>query len=113
MRSDEHHERFAKAVELPLGAVAVLWLPLIVVPLVAHLPAGMAAGFKAIDYLVWALFVVEYLVKLRLTPSRRQFFTHHVLDLVVVAVPVLRPLRALRLCAPCGLPASAASSRTA
>ena len=36
-------------------------------------------------------------VKLYLAPSRRRFFTCHLLDLAVVALPVLRPLRALRL----------------
>ena len=63
----------------------------------AHLPASVADTFNAIDYLVWAIFVVEYLVRLYLAPSRRLFFTRHLVDLAVVALPALRPLRALRL----------------
>jgi voltage-gated potassium channel len=47
--------------------------------------------------MVWAVFVVEYLVRLYLAPSRRRFFTRHLVDLAVVALPALRPLRALRL----------------
>lgn len=46
---------------------------------------------------MWAAFAFEYLTKLYLVRDRRHFVTHHLVDLVVIAVPVLRPLRALRL----------------
>jgi voltage-gated potassium channel len=96
-RSQDTYDRFAIAVEVPMTVLAILWLPVLVVPFVVHLSAGLAATFNFIDYFVWALFAVEYLVKLYLSPSRSVFFKHHLFDLVVVAVPVLRPLRALRL----------------
>ena len=96
-RSQEAYDRFAAAVDLPLIVLALLWLPVLVLPLVLRLPAHIAAIFEGIDYFVWACFVVEYGVKLYLAPSRRRFFTHHLLDLVVIALPLLRPLRALRL----------------
>lgn len=57
----------------------------------------MAAGLNAIDYTVWAVFVVEYLVKLYLAPSRRRFVRTHLLDLVVIVIPFLRPLRVVRV----------------
>ena len=96
-RSQYAYDRFSAAVDLPLMILALLWLPVLVVPLVAHLSAGVAGTFDVIDYLVWAAFVVEYLVKLYLAPSRRRFIARHLVDLAVVALPVLRPLRALRL----------------
>ena len=66
--------------------------------IVAHLPAGHFLGVRhAIDYLVWAAFAVEYGVKLYLTPLRRHYVTHHLVELAVIALPLLRPLRALRL----------------
>jgi len=65
--------------------------------LVAHLSAQLADTFLGIDYFVWAAFVVEYLVKLYLAPSRRRFITHHLIDLAIVALSLLRPLRILRL----------------
>ena len=96
-RPQEAYDRFSAATGLPLAILALLWLPILVVPLVAHLPAGLADTFDVIGYVVWAVFAAEYLVKLYLAPSRRRFFTCHLLDLAVVALPVLRPLRALRL----------------
>jgi voltage-gated potassium channel len=96
-RSQDAYDRFSAVVELPLTILALLWLPVLVLPLVARLPAGIAGIFNAIDYLVWAVFVVEYLVRLYLAPSRWLFFTRHLVDLAVIALPALRPLRALRL----------------
>ena len=96
-RSQDAYDRFSAAVELPLTILALLWLPVLIVPFVVRLQASAADTFNAIDYFVWAAFVVEYLVKLYLAPSRWRFFTHHLVDLAVVALPVFRPLRTLRL----------------
>jgi voltage-gated potassium channel len=96
-RSQDAYDRFSAAVEVPLVVLAVLWLPVLVIPLVARLPAGVAGIFGTIDYLVWAVFAAEYLLKLYLAPSRWTFFRRHLIDLLVIAVPVLRPLRLLRL----------------
>jgi voltage-gated potassium channel len=45
---------------------------------------------------VWAAFAVEYAVKLYLAPDRWRFFKRNIPDLIIVAVPMLRPLRVLR-----------------
>src|SRR3984885_15443473 len=97
METQNAYDRFSDAVEVPLTVLAVLWLPVLVVPLAVRVSQGTSDVLDGIDYLVWAVFVVEYLVKLYLSPSRWQFFRRHLVDLAVIAVPVLRPLRLLRL----------------
>jgi voltage-gated potassium channel len=96
-RSQDAFDRFSAAVDLPMTVLALLWLPVLVIPFVVKLPSGVSATFEAIDFTVWAAFVVEYLVKLWLTPARKTFVTHHLVDLAVIALPMLRPLRAARL----------------
>jgi voltage-gated potassium channel len=96
-RSKDAYDRFDKVVELPLTVLALLWLPVLVLPYVIHLPTDVNDTFEAIDLFVWAAFVIEYLVKLYLSPSRRGFFSHHLIDLAVITLPMLRPLRAARL----------------
>jgi voltage-gated potassium channel len=61
-----------------------------------ELSPATEAAFLAIDYLVWAAFAAEYAIKLYLAPNRRQFVAHHVPDLIIALVPILRPLRVLR-----------------
>lgn len=97
LRSQDAFDRLSSAVDGPMTVLAIAWLPVLVVPYVVHLSSAVGAACDAVDYTVWALFVVEYLAKLTVSPSRRHFVRTHKLDLVVIAVPFLRPLRALRL----------------
>jgi voltage-gated potassium channel len=46
---------------------------------------------------IWALFGVDYLVRLGLAEDRAAFFRGHLLDLLILLLPVARPLRALRV----------------
>jgi voltage-gated potassium channel len=96
-RSQDAYDRFSAAVGLPMTVLALLWLPVLVIPFVVKLRPAVTTAFEAIDHFVWAAFVFEYLVRLWLIPARRTFVTHHLLDLAVIALPVLRPLRAAQL----------------
>lgn len=96
-RTQDAYDRFSAVVELPLTILALAWLPVLVIPFVVHLSPGLNLTFETIDYFVWAAFVVEYVTKLYLAPNRKGFVAHHWLELAVIALPMLRPLRAARL----------------
>jgi voltage-gated potassium channel len=89
--------RFSARVDPVMMVLALLWLPVLVVPLVTQLHGSVAGAFATVDYLVWAAFLLEYIAKLKLATDRWKFVRHHVLDLAMVAVPILRPLRLARL----------------
>jgi len=61
------------------------------------LDANTLTTIEIAGNLVWALFVVDVLVRLCLNRSPRNFLKSNWLDIVAVAVPVLRPLRGLRI----------------
>jgi voltage-gated potassium channel len=92
-RNQQAYDRFSHAVELPLMVITVLWIPVLLVPLVRPLHGSMDFTFATIDYMVWALFALEYAIKLYLAPSRWRFARTHILDLLIVAVPFFRPAR--------------------
>jgi voltage-gated potassium channel len=92
----EAFQRFSRAVDGPLMVLALAMLPVIVVPLVVDLSPAQARAVLAVDYLIWAAFAVEYVVKLYLAPQRWRFVKANIPDLVIVVVPMLRPLRVLR-----------------
>jgi hypothetical protein len=60
---------------------------------------ALAETFDLVDYLIWAVFTVDYGVRLYLVPRRWAFVRSHSVDLAVVALPFLRLLRAMRLLA--------------
>jgi voltage-gated potassium channel len=87
-------ERNADFVLIPL---ALIFLVVLLVPLVVHLtPAGQTA-FLVANIAIWVAFAVDYFARLYLAPARGRFVRTHVVDLIVVAVPFLRPLRLLRV----------------
>jgi len=96
-RSQDAYDRFVAATEVPLLVLAVLWLPLLLIPLIVRIPPGTAGVLQTIDDLVWGVFVTEYLIRFYLAPSRWRFFRLHLLDLAVIALPALRALRVFRL----------------
>jgi len=46
---------------------------------------------------IWAVFLVDYLIRFALARAKRRFVWRHMFDLIVVALPMVRQLRALRL----------------
>jgi voltage-gated potassium channel len=89
-------ERFSRAVDGPMMVLALAMIPLIVVPLVLDLSPAIERALLSIDYVLWAVFAAEYGIKLSLAPDRRRFVATHIPDLIIVLVPILRPLRVLR-----------------
>ncbi len=89
-------ERFERAVELPLLVLALAMVPLLVVPLLVDLPGAVEGIFVACDWFIWAVFAVEYVVRLVLTPDRWRFVRREWSDLLIVILPFLRPLRVVR-----------------
>lgn len=53
--------------------------------------------FNLADNVIWAIFVLDYIVMLFLSDNKSQFLRTHILQLIVVAVPFLRVLRLARL----------------
>ena len=82
--------------ELPLLILALVMVPLIVVPLLTDLPDGVESAFIAADWFIWAAFAFEYVVRLSLTDKRWRFVRREWPDLLIIVLPFLRPLRVVR-----------------
>jgi voltage-gated potassium channel len=84
--------------EWPLTAAALLFLFAYAWPILEPgLPQSTVTVLRAITWVTWALFAADYLVRLALSTRRGRFVRKNPFDLVVVVLPLLRPLRLLRL----------------
>src|SRR5262249_13347996 len=90
--------RIERATELPMLLLAFLFLVAIGLPELVELPEELGAVVDGAVWLIWAVFALELVVKVGIAPRRRQYLARHWID-VVVALPLLRPLRLLRLLA--------------
>jgi len=97
MDSETKLQRWERHAEWPLAAAAVLFLVLFSRQVLAQ-PQGREAHIVwAVDWAIWGLFVVDYVVRLCLADNRWHWFLRHLLDFAIVTLPLLRPLRLLRL----------------
>jgi voltage-gated potassium channel len=90
--------RWNRVSEWPLILAALAFLAAYAIPILdPGLPRWLGALCWWTTWFTWLLFVLDYLVRLVLADSRRRFVLRHWLDLIVIALPLLRPLRLLRL----------------
>ncbi|MFE7553300.1 potassium channel family protein [Streptomyces gardneri] len=93
-------ERWDRRMEAPLAVASVVYLAGYAVRILAHrqLSEGWLDLILAVTLASWALFVVDYAVRLWLSglgPLR--FLRTHLLDTVVVILPLLRPVRMVNI----------------
>ena len=86
-----------RASEWPLTGAAVVFLGVYAWEVLTNAQGGTKDAAELVINTVWALFGVDYLVRLILAPSRGRWFLHHLPDLAIIVLPFLRPLRLLRL----------------
>jgi voltage-gated potassium channel len=97
MDSETKLQRWERHAEWPLAVAAVLFLVLFSRQVLVQ-PQGREGHIVcAIDWAIWGLFVVDYVVRLCLADNRWHWFLRHLLDFAIVTLPLLRPLRLLRL----------------
>ena len=99
---DTHRARVERYFHGPMLILALLVLPILLVEwsygerLSAAHPVARAAICIS-GAIIWLAFLVEFTIKISISESRWRYATKHWLDIVIVALPLLRPLRALRV----------------
>jgi voltage-gated potassium channel len=89
--------RWQQRTEWPLAAVSVIFLVVYSIQVLAHPRGSAGTWLDGVMSALWLLFVADYLVRLTLADHRPRWFARHLFDLATVALPFLRPLRALRV----------------
>lgn len=78
--------------ETPMTLLAIFTIPLLLGPYLWDDDLQMRRNFA-----VWGVFAVELLIRVSLAPNRVTYLKSHWVDVLLVAVPFLRPLRLLRI----------------
>lgn len=97
MRDDTRRAWWEARAEAPLIVLALVFLGVYAWPILdPDLDSDLRQLCRATSVAVWVAFGVDLLVRLTLAENRRRFLRGAWLDLVSLALPMLRPLRALR-----------------
>ncbi|MFJ7159529.1 potassium channel family protein [Streptomyces sp. NPDC101118] len=98
MKEPSRQLRWERRTQIPLFVCAVAFGVAYAVPIVA--PEASPRVHEAcllVEWCVWGAFALDYLIRMALSADRRRFVRTHWLDLLAVLLPMLQPLRLLRL----------------
>lgn len=98
MTDESRRQRWEDRADWPLTITAVLFLVAYAAPILRpDLVSPWPTVCQLVTWAAWALFVADYVVRLSLSRDHIAFIRANPLDLAIVALPLLRPLRLLRL----------------
>ena len=96
-RSNERLETWEQRTNVPLLILAAAMLPLLVAHYLVHVPDSTATILEALEWVIWAIFTVDLGVRVWFAEQRLRYLRRHWIDVLIVVLPFLRPLRLLRL----------------
>lgn len=99
-RSGSARARWEQHTQRPLFCLAAAFAVAYAVPIVRP-DAGAEVKWwcETVEWGVWGVFALDYVIRLLLAERRREFVRSHWLDLCAVVLPMIQPLRLLRLVA--------------
>lgn len=93
-------ERWERLWEIPLIGLALAFLVAYAWPILdPRLDRDVTTFLTTLSWTVWAVFALDFTARLWLAEDRRGYAVRHWYDVALIAVPLLRPLRLLRLLA--------------
>lgn len=94
---EELAERIADRLDMPITAAGVIFLLLVLAETISDPQGAIGTVFSVTSWVLWALFVGEFLLRLYVAPSTSTFLKRNWWQLFFLAVPALRFVRALRV----------------
>ncbi len=93
-------ERWERRSEVPLLLLALAFVVAYAWPVLhPRLDPDLRGFFGAVSWTVWGAFAVDVMIRLSLADRRMRYALEHWYDVALVVLPLLRPLRVLRLLA--------------
>jgi voltage-gated potassium channel len=93
---EELAERIADRLDVPITAAGVVFLLLVLAETISEPGGAVGTAFSVTSWVLWALFVGEFVLRLIIAPSTTRFLKRNWWQLIFLAIPALRFVRALR-----------------
>ncbi|HDI3302544.1 TPA: potassium channel family protein [Vibrio cholerae] len=90
-------EKVENTTETPMLILSVVYVVVALLPDIAVLSPDDLEFLDGLLWIVWGIFATELLVKIFVSPKPLQYMMQNWPDVLIVAMPFLRPLRFLRI----------------
>lgn len=95
---------------IPLAILALVYLALYAVEVLAELPPAIFFDFVLISDIIWAIFIIDFIVRFSLTHQKAKFLQRNVIELISLVLPMFRAFRMFRVIIALGFLARVAQS---
>lgn len=90
--------RYEERSSTPLLVLAVGFIAVYALPIIRpDLPSGLQSALGVCSALIWLTFAIDLIVRVTLADQRWRYLFTHPIDVLMVVLPALRPLRVLRV----------------
>ncbi|MCN0150890.1 potassium channel family protein [Salinispora arenicola] len=97
-RREQQAMNWERLTALPLTILSLGFLAAYAAPILdPQLNSAWTAVCRSATFIIWLLFWLDMVVRFVLHTQRLRFLREHLFDLAVLILPILRPLRAMRL----------------
>ncbi|MBV8491135.1 MAG: potassium channel family protein [Candidatus Eremiobacteraeota bacterium] len=86
-------ERYEALTALPMLFLSLGFIVLWVIPIAVSVSTQVDRALEAANWLLWAAFAIDYATRLTLAQKRIAFVRRNLIDLAIVLLPLLAPLR--------------------
>jgi hypothetical protein len=93
---DDLRQRVDHLFHWPMIVLALAILPLLAIEVYRQPTGGLKAAIEIGFGIIWLAFVVEFVIKITIAEARIEYVRRNWLDVIIILVPLLRPLRAFR-----------------
>ncbi|MBU1327184.1 ion transporter [Patescibacteria group bacterium] len=90
-------EKIERYTEVPMLVLVIVMIITLVLPIVLTLDPAVEHVLELVDWFIWGAFALELTVKTYLSGNRWQYLRTHWIDVLVVALPLLRIFRIFRV----------------
>jgi voltage-gated potassium channel len=90
-------QRYRDLADWPLMVTALVFLGAYAWQVIGRVEGSASLWLEGIMWVTWGIFAVDYAANLWLSTGRWDWFIRNLHELLIVALPLLRPLRLLRL----------------
>jgi voltage-gated potassium channel len=91
-------ERWERRFEIPLLLSALAFLVAYAWPILdPRMDPGIETFLTVVSWTVWGVFFVDFVIRLMLAEEHRRYALRHWYDVLLIVLPMLRPLRLLRI----------------
>ena len=89
--------RWEKRSAIPLAVLAIIYLVLYAIEVLASLPPAALWDFVLISDVIWAIFIVDFVARFLMSHHKGAFMKKNIIEFVALVLPMFRAFRMFRV----------------